>query len=292
METKKKGDTKANTGTDEVKCPLENRRVKVWPIKRARGLVQDPEHEASFLFGTAINELTVPLDRNGRLKDPLTANEREWFEEYDKELNLEKGDTSINGKNMWIGYKIQLDKSIRILDLSDPRDYIDYKVLLVNTDKIAPSWAEKDKKATYLYALVDEESEEKEEASRADKMRRAYEHFGRISEDPDEMKKFLRIYGRQVAEDSKVNWLKSQLQDIIDTDLKGYLNVAEDEDYDMKDFINRAIKAGAIIKQRNQYKLPGGEVIARSIKELIDYLRANENQDIYIDIESKVEASK
>lgn len=294
MKTAKKGDNKVDTS--EIHSPLKNKKIEVWPVKKPRGLVKDPDHEASFLFGTATNKLTVPMDRNGKLVDPLDPEEREWFEYVDTSLSLEPGDTSIykdkDGHNMWTRYKIDLSKQINILDLNDPQDYLDYKVLLANKDKVAPSWEERHDKATYLYALVDQENKAKNEASLADKRKRAYMHYGKVEEDPDEMKKFLRIYGNKPPKNAKVNFLKSELDRIISEDLDGYLAVAEDPDYDMKDFINSALTIGALIKDHNKYKLPGGDVIGQSLKDTIDYLNSPENQDIYLDIQAKLEASQ
>lgn len=285
-------DTKEATPT--TKSPLMDKKVKVYPIKRPRGLVQDAEHEAAFLFGDSNFEFSVPMTRSGKLKDPLDHEEREYFEKVDKKLNFREGDTSIypdkDGYNMWFNYKIKLDKHIKELDLSDPQDYIDWKVLLANEDKIAPTWAERHDKQTYLYALVDEEIETKTEASQADKRKRAYKHYGKIEDDPDEMKKFLRIYGATPAKNAKTHFLQSELDRIIQEDLDGYLSVAEDENYEMRDFINKAIEAGALMKDRNEYSLPGGDIIARSTEDAIKYLKDPKNQDIYFDLQGKIEA--
>lgn len=278
-----------------VKTPLKNKKVKVYPIKRARGLVQDAEHEAAFLFGDSTFEFSVPMTRTGKLKDPLDPEEREYFEKYDKQLNFREGDTSIypdkDGNNMWYDYRIRLDKTVRELDLSDPQDYLDWKVLLANEDKIAPSWNERHDKQTYLYALVDEEEETKSVATQADKRKRAYKHYGKIEEDPDEMKKFLRIYGAKPPQNAKMHFLQSEIDRIIQEDLDGFLSVIEDDDYDIRDFIDQAIQVGALHKNRNEYKLPGGDIIGRSTKDTIDFLNDPKNQDIYLDIQAKIEAA-
>lgn len=282
--------------TEEIKSPLKNKTVEVHPIIRGTGLVNDTSHEAAFLFGPATIEITVPISRTGKLIDPLTENERRYFEEVDKKLNLRPGSTSIygdeKGNNMWIGYKVSLDKHHRKLDLSDPQDYLDYKVLLANKNKIAPSWAERHDKKEYLYAFVDEEDRQKKEASLADKRKRAYKHYGKIEDDPEEMKKFLRIYGKNPGDNHKVSFLQAEISNIIEEDLDTYLMIAEDEDYEMRDFINQAIDVGAINKKKGSYELPGGDSIGRSVEDVIDFLRQNRNQDILIDIQAKVEAAK
>lgn len=296
MEDTKTGNKTAAKEEESIPSPLQNKVVEVHPIKRATGLTNDPEHEASFLFGDAEYEITVPISRTGKLIDPLTEDERRYFEEVDKKLNLKPGSTSIygdeNGNNMWIGYKIRIGKEPRRLDLSDPQDYIDYKVLLANKNKVARSWQERNDRKEYIYALVDEDDRQKKEASLADKRKRAYKHYGKIEDDVEEMKKFLKIYGKNPGDNQKVSFLQAEINNIIENDLDTYLMIAEDQDYEMRHFINQAIDVGAINRYKNEYQLPGGDPIGRSIDEVIDFLRQNKNQDIYLDIQAKIDASK
>ncbi len=283
------------------KCPLIDKKVKVYPIKRASGLVPDPEHEASFLFGTSTVKYTVPMTRTGSLVNPLTAEEKRYFEEVDDQLDFKEGDLSIpsesirvNGSddNYWLGFTVELDKNIRILDLNEPMDYIIYKVLIANKDHIAPSWEERNDKATFKYALVEEGEEQKAQATVANKKREAYKQFGKMESSPDEMLKFLKVYGKKVSENSTREFLEGEVSKVIEEDIDGFLDIVNDPHYDTKLLITNGLEVGALIKERSTYSLPGGEVIGKSLQETIDYLEDNKNQDVRLEIEHRIEKSK
>lgn len=293
------GDTmeKTETSKEAPKSPLVNKTIKVYPIKKARGLVDDPEHEAAFLIGNSTIEYVVPRRPDGKFKDPLTKEERRYLEEIDTSLDVGPGDLAMPTKatldkgeyNFWTEYKVTLGQQGDTLDLNDPQDFIKYKVLLANSEAIATSWSERYDKRTYRYALVEEGEEAKEKTTRADKLAKAYEYFGNLNSDKDEMIKFLRIYGKRPSSNSDENFLKAQLSSIIDEDLDGFLRILDDPNYEMKDFINRALSIGALTKEKNQYKLPGGDIIGRSIEETIEWLSDPANNDVYTHIQDKLE---
>ena len=113
---------------------LPNKKVLVVPVRRKGRWLPD-NHEASFLFKHSYFQVVVPKDgKTGELRDPLTPEERAYFENKASGLALNSGDLSTLKKddNFWTNFRVKLDKNVLQLDLSKPMDYLRYKVLLVN----------------------------------------------------------------------------------------------------------------------------------------------------------------
>lgn len=125
-----------------VAC-LRNETIVVRYIPRESGMITNPKHV--FYGGMSENAtrtFTVPiLESSGRFKNVLTNEEKAYLEEV---MGLEYNTLSIYKKddNFWENYTVRLTKGDTFLDLSDPNDYIKYKVLLANSDFVAASLAE------------------------------------------------------------------------------------------------------------------------------------------------------
>nr|DAU83986.1 MAG TPA: hypothetical protein [Crassvirales sp.] len=102
-------------------------------------MVTNPKH---ILYGgmaeNAVKYFTVPQLESGKLVNVLTDDEKNFLEEI---MGLEYNALSIYKKenNYWHNRQVRLLKQDNILDLSDPEQYIKYKILLANKDEIAPS---------------------------------------------------------------------------------------------------------------------------------------------------------
>ena len=131
-----------------VNC-LRNERVIVRFVPRETAMVHNKNH---ILYGgmaeTATRNFVVPrLLSTGIYKNVLTDDEKDFLEYA---MGLEPNALSIYRKrdNFWddsnengIG-RVTLHKQDNYLDLSNPADYIKYKILLANKDTIAPSQEE------------------------------------------------------------------------------------------------------------------------------------------------------
>ena len=121
---------------DEPISCLRNERVIVRYIPKEGGLVSNPKH---ILYGgmaeNAIKYFTIPQLESGRLVNVLTDDEKEFLEYV---MGLEYNALSIYKKenNYWSNRQVRLLKQDNILDLSDPEQYIKYKILLANKEDI------------------------------------------------------------------------------------------------------------------------------------------------------------
>ena len=114
---------------------LPNEIVVIRYINRNRGMAAnvDKNHVISGgLMSKAVRKFCTPLMRNGSIANILTADEKEYLESITG-LNL-----SVYG-DFWNNFRVALHKedANNRLDLSNPMDYISYKILLIGSITIA-----------------------------------------------------------------------------------------------------------------------------------------------------------
>jgi hypothetical protein len=287
-----------NTMTEKTTFTLPNRKVQVVPIRRKGGWLPD-NHEAAFLFKHAMNGYVVPKDgRTGALVDPLTDEEREFFETK-AGLALKREDLSVYKKdnNYWTNFRVKMTKDVMLLDLSKPMDYLNYKVLLANEESIAPSAQEKFNKATYKYAIVEEGYQNEEKVASASSKKTAYKHFGKIDSSPSKMRDFLNVYNSTrpgnitVPKNAKTDFLIAEIEKIIETNIKDYLQLAEDKHYDTKLIIQKGLSCRAIERDGLDYKV-GGQHIGRNINEAVAFFENVNNNEEILKVKARIEAAE
>ena len=293
-------ETKTNTAVSQEKgFTLPNKKILVAPVRRKGGWLP-PEHEGSFLFKHSYYRMVVPMDkRSGDLVDPLTIEEREFFESNKAGLALSEGDLLIHNKEsrFWKDFVVKLDKHVTQFDLSKPMDYITYKVLLSNTETIAPTAADKYGKGSYKFAIVEEGYENETRVKAASSKKEAYRFFGKIDSSIEKMKNFLNVYntqkpgGKSVPPNASQDFLIAEIEKIIDNDLDSFLGLARDKHYDKKILIFNALKAGALLRIGMTYKTPEEIVIGDNLQTVISYLDNPENNEEVIKIKTRIENS-
>jgi len=278
----------------------EGKVVKVMPVVRTNGFITDPQHEAAFLVGPATNNYSAPVGKNGGIICPLNRSEIEYFEDPSKSgMSHKSGDLSPYKKdnNFWKTYKVRLDKNPRTLKLDNPKEYIEYKLLLANSNAIAPSPKESKRKRTYKYMIVSEDHEVNTRLSTQAKLQEAYKFFGKIEDNEEEMKNFLKVYGKKVPEDAKSKWLKDQLGLVISENLGAFLDIAKDADRKTKLIILEAVDAGIINKDGRKFYLQGGEALSAPgdvpvMANAVKFLKAKKNQEILLEIKARLDNAK
>lgn len=282
--------------TEKKRWVVPTEKIIVEPVMRARNsLIQDPEHEAFFLYGTSTITYCLPEDRQGNLLNPFSCKEEQlWLEgELDLDLNYHK-----RTNNYWHELRVKLGKNSRTLDLQNPKHYIEYLVLKANSLFIAPDSSSMNDKATYRYALVSADYRIEEAANEVDLEMEAFMALGKIKDDPQAMIDFLKVYGNKVSPVSKRTFLVAEIKKIIESDVKKFLATINDrQNYEVKLLIARAVEAGAVIKQGRKYTLPGGDNLCGpgstpTLEHAVEYLQAPANQDILSLLKARVENAK
>lgn len=314
---KKLGEETIETGKVEVTAKffsLPKTKVHVKPILR-KGVWLPEGHSGHFMYDNTSIILQVPLDRfTGRLKNPLTKEEQEFFE-TNAGLDMKSGDLNPykKGDNFWADFRVRIRKSDSIvndntvlmsLDLSDPMQYLQYKVLLLNTAPdggiVAPSWEERENSGTYKIALVHEGQQHADKIKKADKMKIAYKHLAKIDSSEELMYDFLTVYylenakSKRPSADSGKDFYYSEIQDLIDNDLEGVVDIIQDvSNYEFKLLVHRGLKIGALkMVGGNKIETADGIPIGNSLYQAVQWFKDDRHQDEYLRLKNQIELAK
>ena len=232
-----------------INC-LTNERVIVRFVPKENAMAGNNPRHAVYggMADTSTRTYVVPQLRSGQLVDVLTKNEKAFLEHY---LGMEDNALSVHKteKNFWKSFKVILHKHDNILDLSQPMDYIKYKVLKANTNLIAPNLqAVQDlPKATYEYVLIKDSENVNAGLTKMDAKKRAYAIYGKIENDKDTMRVIVEALTRRPVSDTTTrDALAVEIDKLIDSNVKDFLRVAEDQLLPTKVLIRNAIEAGVI----------------------------------------------
>lgn len=285
------------TKSIETFNPLRKERVIVRFVPKENDNIVDRKHVAfGGMMDGAVRGFTVPVLSNGTYKNVLTDNEKTFLEEV---LGLEVNGLSVYNKkdNYWDNFLIRLTKQDTILDLSDPEDYIKYKVLLANKDLVAPSMKQlrEARRATYEYVIMEPNEEFSDSRNRVNNTMKCYEEFGAIKDKFDILRCIIEtVDGRTVASNTKIEFLQAKATDLIASNPKLFLETITDPLLNTKVLIKKAVEANLISKRGEYYYFredgsplcgpnedPTFTIAAR-------YLSLPENQELKFAIEAKL----
>lgn len=283
-----------------LKNCLKNERILVRFVPKEDSNITNPKH---ILYGGmaegAIKYYTVPiLASTGTYKNILTDDEKAFLESY---MGLEYNALSVYNKtnNFWANFTVRLTKHDNYLDLSDPNDYIKYKVLLANTDFIADSLRTLNDhpKATYQFVMIKEGESEKREEEKMSVTMKCYKEYGKIEDDNDTLRCIIELIdNRPIAKNTKSEFLKSRINSLIQADPKLFYNIITDEYLNNKVLIKTATEEGVIKRRNNLYYFedtplcPDGTESTLSVAA--EYIGLGKNQDLKLRIEALLNKAK
>ena len=283
-----------------LKNCLKNERILVRFVPKEDSNITNPKH---ILYGGmaegAVKYYTVPiLASTGTYKNILTDDEKAFLESY---MGLEYNALSVYNKtnNFWANFTVRLTKHDNYLDLSDPNDYIKYKVLLANTDFIADSLRTLNDhpKATYQFVMIKEGESEKREEEKMSVTMKCYKEYGKIEDDNDILRCIIELIdNRPIAKNTKSEFLKSRINSLIQADPKLFYNIITDEYLNNKVLIKTATEEGVIKRRNNLYYFedtplcPDGTESTLSVAA--EYIGLGKNQDLKLRIEALLNKAK
>ena len=248
------------TDKEELVNPLRSEKVIVRFVPSKGGPVGDnPNHVLSGgLADGATIKFGVPMySSTGNYYNPLTNSEKAFLEQV---LDLDYNALSIykKEKNYWENYYVEVGKDGKILDLSDPEQYIQYKVLLLNSDFVAPDLdtLRDTPKTTYRFVLVKENDESKIENMKMTDTMACYKEFGKIEDDKDTMRILIEIVDvRPLSPNTPVATLRSTINKLIQADPKRFLNAITDPMLHTKVVLRRCVELGVVAMRNDLYYL-------------------------------------
>lgn len=285
----------------ELINPLRKETVVVKFVPSPNALVHSKGHVLSGgMAEGATKTYVVPRLRSGQYVNVLTDNEMAYLEML---MHLEPGALSIYNRhdNLWDdsnerGFgSVTLHKQNNYLDLSDPIDYIKYKVLLANKDYICPSLQELEDrpKATYQFVIISESAETQMNLSRNDAKRDGYVKYGAACNDPDILRTILEILtGRPIGAMTKLDFLQAKTMDEIEKDPRRFLSVIKDELLPSKVLIRKAVEAGLIARRNDLYYYEGTPMCEdgqdSTLTNAAKYLSNIKRQELKYSLEAKI----
>lgn len=301
--SKVRDNKKANINSNTLVNCLRNERIIVRHIPKESGMVTNPKH---ILFGgmaeNAIRTFVVPRLSSGMFVNVLTDSEKAYLEEI---MGLEYNALSIYKKenNFWDDSnddgisKVRLRKQDNYFNLADPEDYIRYKILLANKDYIAPSIQalQDNPKATYQFVIITEGEENKTAKDSMSATMKCYKEYGKVENDIDTLRVIIEsIDGRPTSSNSKLEFLQTKINKLIQADSKIFLKVITDPLLSTKVLIKKGIEAGLISNRDNHLYLrsdnsPLCEANEEStLNNAAKYLNSPKHQDLLFSLQSKL----
>lgn len=277
---------------------LRNEKVIARFLPKGSGIWGDnPRHILS--GGKAEGAFTiyvVPRLRSGKFVDVLTNEEKNFLEDaMGMEVNALSVLKTVN--NYWKTVAVRLTKGDNYFDLSSPEDYIRYKVLLANKDFIAPSLQalQDEPKATYQFVLICEGEENKHAQDNMSTVMKCYKEYGKVETDINTLRVIIEsIDGRPTAPNSKLEFLQTKINSLIQTNSKLFLRVITDPYLNTKVLIKRATEAGILANRDNHYYLREdnsplcGANEESTLSVAAKYLNSPKHQDILFAIQAKL----
>ena len=281
--------------------PLKKETVEVKFIRSTSKMYSNESPLSGGLAETASITYTVPRE-NGMIKQILTPDEIAFFENY---FGLPEGAMNFNAitNNYWTTYnrgyinRVTLDKNGKRLDLSNAKDYIEYKILLANTEYICPNQEtlENFRKATYRFVLNNDNTVAMSAGKSADLKFELFEIYGKYKEDADMLRVICYlIEHKKVSPKTKIELLKSKVVSMMENRAKDCYAVMSSKNLEQKKAILIGVEKG-IISDRNgfYYYTENGQKLSDEYEEpnlnnAANYLADVANQELYFSISKKI----
>lgn len=291
-----------NEDMGTISC-LRNEKIKVSFIKRNNGMPDNHVLSGGMAEGAKMT-LVVPKLNTGTFVNVLTDAEKSFLEEY---MGLEYNALSIYKKpddeNFWNDAnanginKVVLIKGDNYFDLSNPQDYIKYKILLANKNIICPSLTalKETPKATYRFVIIAEGEESKQAKTNMNNTMLCYKEYGKIEENIDLLRMIVEtLDGRPTAPSVKLEFLQNKCNTLIQNDPKKFLSVITDPLLSTKALIKLSIENGSIANRGNYLYLRSDNTPLCEQNEeptlnfAAKYLNAPKHQDILFALQAKL----
>ena len=190
-----------------------------------------------------------------------------------------------------------MTKQDNYFNLSDPEDYIRYKILLANKDYIAPSLQalQDTPKATYQIVIISEGEETKVAKINMSTTMMCYKEFAKIEDDIDTLRVIVETNdGRPTSQTAKLEFLQTKVNSLIQADSKIFLKVITAPMLSTKVLIKKAIEAGLISNRGNYlYLRKDNTPLCEANEEptlnvAAKYLNSPKHQEVKFALEAKL----
>ena len=244
---------------------------------------------------------TVPKN-NGMLVSVLTPDEQAFFEKY---FNLPENSMNPTAlvNNYWSTYnrgyinRVTLDKTTKKLHLDNAKEYIEWKILLANTEYICPNQEtfENGRKATYRYVLNNDTTVAAAAGRSADMKLELFQIYAKYSEDADMLRTICYlIEHKKVSPKIKIELIKEKVVNIMENNVRDCYPVMTSKNLEQKKVILIGVEKG-IISDRNGFYFitENGQKLSDDYNEpnlnnAANYLADVANQELYFSLSKRI----
>lgn len=293
--------------TELRKALLENKIIEIKPIIRRKSYLKK-NHDGHHTYTGCHKGFTLFFDADRRsYKNPFQERKDGLDEQDAFERLLDKKEGSLNlynfklhEENFWGSFEIFIPKDGIKLDLTSPADLLRYRIILVD-----PKFAKNKEEASILekqYEVVSESDVKERVSELAKKKDKAQDHFFKIKKSSVKMRNALRLMNKRPDKDAKLDWLKSQLFEIIEettvpkgvAGLDKFLQAMEDPTAETKLFVLDLLESRDIVKTDIGFKVAGtNNFVGTSFVEIVRYfLKDNPDaRELKVILEEKLKVS-
>ena len=274
---------------------LPNKKVTLLPIVRKKTYMGVENHDGAFLFTGAFQAWSIFRNQYGQYIDPLNKAERDYFEK----LYKENFNPDIPG-NFWEKFEVKIKKDTadmnllkREFNLSNPKDYLAYKLLLTAPD-VANTWEERKDTPEYRWVLVEKEEKVQDVLSKGAKKAKCYEWLMSNSNKPSTLKDVLYVLNKTLTFDMSKDEIKATIIDIIEDDklLNQLYEAITDENLEGRILIAKGLKTRQIRYNKGKYFLFDGTEIGAGRKQVLEWLGNPENQEKILILKKNIQKAK
>lgn len=279
----------------DTKFELPNSKVTVkFLFKEIPNIGKDHVCYGGKLDGT-VDRLCAKMSLNDMqsvISPFKTIEERTALE---KMLNLEEGGLSEHRNDFWDRCFVILKKSDVVLDLSQPMDYIRYKILLQYPDLVAPSYKDRNRVASIKYYMVEENEINVEKSKEADVKAEAYAKYYQLSQEKQDMLDVLLAINRKITLRScKTEWLKATLMDMVESDPAYFLSIVKDKDFKYKALLGALVNNGLVSLSHGLYVTIDGAPLAAdneqaTYENAVNFLKDKKNQSVVLPLKDRLQ---
>lgn len=285
--------------------PLINKRVEVKLLPHKSGLFDSTKAHAMSdgMAQNATITYVCPMEPSTEtFKKILTDEEQDFLE---KALGLAPGEMNPRnmnmGKNFWAGDDavVLLNKYSNFLDLSDPLDFIKYKILLACKNHICPSMKEfnDSPKESYMFVLIDENEEVDRMKSTMDLKHDTYKAFWKVEDDADTLRFLIEsVDHTTLAPTMKLTAMKMRCDSLIQNNTKVFSQLLLDPMLETKVLIRKAAELNVLNRKGTYYYLNDVPLCAANEEPTLSvaakYLNLPKNQDLLFKIQEQVKSKK
>jgi len=275
---------------------LRDEIITVKYIKRESDYIKDPKHVGyGGLFNGSSIGIPAPTLDNSKMKNILTKEEKLGLE------HILGKDLSIYGQ-FWKEeftkggmFPIFLNKEDTRLDLSNPREYIMYKVLMCSPI-VANSLNEVRNKATYRFVLTSEgEQLSRDKAAVGNKVL-AFEKYVEYKNNPAVLRYILRNLGKYTSRGQNLEFLQVETAREIEKDPNLFVALTNDSLIATKVIIEEGVEFGVVVKRDGKYYTTDNQPLSEGDTPTLDvaatYLGNPLGQEMRLALEAKIKNAK